>query len=120
MVTLTNNNDDSEALNLQDVHHKVEVCDGPLVQPGKDFVLQNKFVFNWAIQLVLPEEGAVKQPLDLILVLRNDLLLLEPGREEGLPVEARGGHVDHPTPRNRCRRGIVHVLWLEDQFHLNE
>ena len=69
---------------------------------------------------MLPEERGVKEPLYLILVLREDLLLLEPGRKEGLPVKAGGGHVDHPTPRHRRWRGIVHVLWLEDQFHLDD
>ena len=65
-----------------------------------------------------PEEGGVEEPLDLIAMLRKDLLLLEPRRKERLPVQARGGHVDHPTSGHRRWRGVVHVLWLEHQFHL--
>ena len=84
-------------MNLQHIHHKVQVGHRPLVDP---------------------EEGGLKELPNLIGVLRLNILLLELGGQQGLPVEARGAHVDHPAPGDGGRGGVVHILRLKDELDL--
>ena len=67
---------------------------------------------------ILPHalEAGVEQGQQRRLVLVGQVVLVEPGRQLGLPVQAGGGHVDHPVAGDRGRGGVVHVPRLEDDL----